>query len=216
MLGPAQTMKQHAYSDDQVGQVRRFFKVGDDVTDACLHRHLDEFAIAIGLQVRIEPNGRASESRDRIERELIAPVASLKRSLGAFGLRREFLVRWGVLRDFDLPAFEDQLAELERLAALHVERHRKRSRKGRGADTLLKAHHVERAYDLACYLDPRFHAQRPVKRPESRVFADFVDLLAEPIFPKGTPYVAAVRSFVVELDAACQRLARERGLPPRG
>jgi hypothetical protein len=166
---PARTSGRHAYSDEQVSQVRLLFRLGDDVTDGCLHLHLDEFAITIGLQARIEPSGRPAEIRDRIERDLIAPVASLKRALEAFGLRRKFLVGWGVLRDFDLPAFEDQLAELERLAALHIERQRKRSRKGRGASTLLKAHHVERAYDLACYLNPRFHPQRPVKQFLHRV-----------------------------------------------
>ncbi|MCP8938510.1 hypothetical protein NK718_08285 [Alsobacter sp. SYSU M60028] len=55
-----------------------------------------------------------------------------------------------------------------------------------------------------------------MKQPESRVFAEFVEALAKPIFPKGTPFVAAVRSFVAELDAACQRFAQEQGLPPRG
>jgi hypothetical protein len=107
LLGEAMLRKRrHAYTDEQVDRVRQILGLADEIGTDCIRRHLDEFAIMIGMQARIEPDVRPVEAIERIERELVGPIAVLRGSLAQHGLRREFLVRWGTLKAFDLVAFE--------------------------------------------------------------------------------------------------------------
>lgn len=181
--------RDHAYTATQLKRLRTLLKL-DNITDECLNRHLDEFALYIGLQIRVEPLSSPKDRIANIRTKLVTPLQTLAKNLSGHGLRSEFLVQWGELRNFDLTKFEADIQALLDLARQQTTRHKRRSAKGREALSLIKDHHVELVDDLASYLQPDF---TPTKR---KAFEALVSLLAQPLFPKKTSFAAAVRKHI--------------------
>jgi hypothetical protein len=177
--------REHLLSERNLKQLRLILRADEKTwPDARLHRHVDEMAINIGLDRKIERQVPTVERIENLERLFIAPAKTLAATLADHEISKELHQSWGGFVGFEIKTFEKSIATFFAASHVHLKILKKSSKRGKVWDSELRDRFVELVSMLCEYVDPNFEPKRKSQedREQNSSFRDVVRMLGQPIF----------------------------------